>query len=86
MISRFYLEDYLSFKQIDVSFEKGLNVFTGPSGAGKSVLMSSILALFASTDTKAALSEISLEDLNIVDENYAIEADDEVTAADNSGE
>ena len=40
--SRFYLEDYLSFKQIDISFEKGLNVFTGPSGAGKSVLMSSI--------------------------------------------
>jgi len=78
LISRFYLEDYLSFKQIDVNFEKGLNVFTGPSGAGKSVLMSSILALFASTDTKAALSEVSLEDLNIEDENYAIEVDDDI--------
>ena len=55
MISRFYLEDYLSFKQIDVEFKKGLIVFTGPSGAGKSILMNSILSLFARTDAKAKL-------------------------------
>ena len=78
MISRFYLEDYLSFKQIDVTFKTGLNVFTGPSGAGKSVLMSSILALFGTTDTKAKLSEITLEDLKIEDENYSIEYDDDI--------
>lgn len=39
MITRFYLEDYLSFKKVDIEFNKGLIVFTGPSGAGKSILM-----------------------------------------------
>ena len=78
MISRFYLEDYLSFKQIDVEFQKGLVVFTGPSGAGKSVLMNSILSLFASTDAKAKLSEVILEDLSVDDENYSIQKDDDI--------
>ena len=78
MISRFYLEDYLSFKQIDVEFKKGLVVFTGPSGAGKSVLMNSILSLFASTDAKAKLSEVTLEELSLTDENYSIEKDDDI--------
>jgi DNA repair protein RecN (Recombination protein N) len=78
LISRFYLENYLSFKQIDIKFQKGLVVFTGPSGAGKSVLMNSILALFGSTDTKAALSEVSIEDLNVENENYAIEVNDDI--------
>jgi len=78
LISRFYLENYLSFEKIDLEFEKGLVVFTGPSGAGKSVLMSSILSLFGTTDSNAKLSEIVLDDLNISDENYSIEDDDEV--------
>lgn len=78
MISRFYLENYLSFEKVDLEFEKGLVVFTGPSGAGKSVLMSSILALFGSTDTNASLSEVLLEDLNLEDENYCIEKDDDI--------
>jgi DNA repair protein RecN (Recombination protein N) len=78
LISRFYLEDYLSFEKIDLEFQKGLVVFTGPSGAGKSVLMSSILALFGSTDSTAKLSEVLLEDLNIEDVNYSIEKEDEV--------
>lgn len=84
MISRFYLENYLSFKQVDLEFQKGLVVFTGPSGAGKSVLMNSILALFGATDTKATLSEISLEDLNISNENYAIETDDDIVIKQNT--
>jgi len=78
LISRFYLEDYLSFEKIDLEFKKGLVVFTGPSGAGKSVLMSSILALFGTTDSTAKLSEVLLEDLNIEDVNYSIEKDDEI--------
>ena len=78
MISRFYLEDYLSFKQIDLDFKRGLVVFTGPSGAGKSVLMSSLLALFASTETKAVMSEILIENLNISDENFSINKDDDI--------
>jgi DNA repair protein RecN (Recombination protein N) len=78
LISRFYLEDYLSFEQIDVEFNKGLNVFTGPSGAGKSILMSSILSLFGATQCDARLSELVLEDLNIEDENFAIQKDDDI--------
>ena len=78
MISRFYLENYLSFDKIDLEFDKGLVVFTGPSGAGKSVLMSSILSLFGTTDSNAKLSEIVLDDLGIEDENYSIENDDEI--------
>ena len=78
MISRFYLENYLSFDKIDLEFEKGLIVFTGPSGAGKSVLMSSILSLFANTDTKADLSEVVLEDLKITDENYSLNREDDI--------
>ena len=78
MINRFYLENYLSFDKIDLEFEKGLVVFTGPSGAGKSVLMSSILSLFGTSDNNAKLSEVVLEDLCIVDENYGIENDDDI--------
>ena len=85
MINRFYLENYLSFDKIDLEFDKGLVVFTGPSGAGKSVLMSSILSLFGTTDNNAKLSEIVLEDLNIVDDNYGIEKDDEIIIKQTTG-
>ncbi|MEA3512563.1 MAG: DNA recombination protein RecN [Campylobacterota bacterium] len=78
MITRFYLENYLSFNKVDLEFEKGLIVFTGASGAGKSVLMSSILSLFGTTDSTSKLSEITLEDIDISDENYAIEKDDDI--------
>ncbi len=78
LINRFYLEDYLSFKKVDLDFQKGLIVFTGPSGAGKSILFNSILALFASTEAKAALSEVVIEDIAIEDENFGIEKDDDI--------
>ena len=78
MISRFYLENYLSFNKVDLKFEKGLIVFTGPSGSGKSILMSAILALFGNTDSKASLSEVTLENLSVKDENFAIENNDDI--------
>ena len=78
MISRFYLKDFLSFQEVELEFDKGLVVFTGPSGAGKSVLLSSILSLFAHTDAKAALCEVLLEDLNIKNESFGIEKDDDI--------
>ncbi|MEA2017229.1 MAG: AAA family ATPase [Campylobacterota bacterium] len=84
MIGRFYLKNYLSFEQIDLEFNKGLVVFTGASGAGKSVLMNSILALFGTTDTKANLSEITLEDLNLEEENYDIDIDDDIVIKQNT--
>ncbi|MEA2049753.1 MAG: DNA recombination protein RecN [Campylobacterota bacterium] len=78
MITRFYLQDFLSFKEIDLEFNKGLIVFTGPSGAGKSIFMSSILSLIGATDTKAKLSEVTIEDLAIENENYSIAQDDDI--------
>ncbi|MEA3354422.1 MAG: AAA family ATPase [Campylobacterota bacterium] len=78
MINRFYLKDYLSFKEVELEFGKGLIVFTGPSGAGKSILINSILSQFGSSDSKAVLSEVVLEDINIKDENYSLEKDDDI--------
>jgi len=78
LINRFYLKDYLSFKKVELEFQKGLVVFTGASGAGKSVLMNSILALFGATDAKATLSEVTLDGLNISNENYDIEPFDDI--------
>ena len=77
MISRFYLKDYLSFKQLDCEFENGLIIFSGPSGAGKSILMNSILSLFGNGISKAKLSEVTIENSNITSENFSIEKNEE---------
>lgn len=84
MINRFYLKNYLSFKEVDLRFEKGLIVFTGPSGAGKSILFNSILTLFGSSDAKALLSEVVLEELSIENENYSITKDDDIIIKQNT--
>ncbi|WP_321470134.1 AAA family ATPase [Halarcobacter sp.] len=78
MINRIYLKDFLSFQEVDLELDKGLVVFTGPSGAGKSVLMQSILSLFAITEPKASLGEVTLLDLDIEDEAFDIQKGDEI--------
>ncbi len=60
MIERFYLRDFLSFKEAEMEFEKGLVVFTGPSGSGKSILMSSILGSLGLDEARAGLSEATI--------------------------
>ncbi len=60
MLERFYLKDLLSFKEVELEFHSGLNVFTGPSGSGKSVLMQSILSTMGLDEAKASLSELSV--------------------------
>ena len=61
MIDRLYFRDLVTFKEVELEFDKGLVVFTGPSGAGKSVLMSAILSGFGySTKGAAALCEMNL--------------------------
>jgi DNA repair protein RecN (Recombination protein N) len=77
MISRFYLKDYLSFDELECEFKNGLIVFSGPSGAGKSILMNSILALFGKIPNKAKLSEVCIENHNIVNEQYLINTNEE---------
>lgn len=60
MIERFYLKDYLSFKEIELNPTAGLIVFTGPSGSGKSILMKSILSSLGIDACEAALCESSV--------------------------
>lgn len=78
MINRIYLKDCLSFKEIDLEFKAGLNVFTGPSGAGKSILMQAILSLFSLSDVKSSLGEVLISDSNVTDEAYDIENSDDI--------
>lgn len=78
MIERFYLRDFLSFKEAELEFSKGLVVFTGPSGSGKSILMSSILASLGLDEAKAGLSEatinfpVNLDDIGIEEDDCTI--------------
>jgi len=78
MIERFYLRDFLSFKEAELEFERGLVVFTGPSGSGKSILMSAILASLGLDEAKAGLSEatinfpMKLEELGIEEDELTV--------------
>lgn len=75
MIERFYLKEYLSFKEVELDLKSGLVVFTGPSGSGKSILMNSVLATFGGESCDAALCESTVTwELEAQDD--AIEFDD----------
>ncbi|MEA1983045.1 MAG: AAA family ATPase, partial [Campylobacterota bacterium] len=75
MIERFYLKEYLSFKESELNLHNGLVVFTGPSGSGKSILMESILSSLGGATCEAALCESSVTwDINADD--IGIENDD----------
>ena len=71
MIERFYLKDFLSFKEAELELESGLVVFSGPSGSGKSILMDAILSSFALASCDASLCESSVA--WEIDEEYGIE-------------
>jgi DNA repair protein RecN (Recombination protein N) len=75
MIERFFLKDYLSFKEIELDLTPGLVVFTGPSGSGKSILMNSILSSVGAGACEASLcaSTVTWE---LDTENIGIESDD----------
>jgi len=75
MIERFYLKDYLSFKEAELNLETGLVVFTGPSGSGKSILMESILASIGVATCDASLCESSVT-WEIDSESTGIESDE----------
>ncbi|MEA1892478.1 MAG: AAA family ATPase [Campylobacterota bacterium] len=75
MIERFYLKDYLSFKEVELNPKSGLVVFTGPSGSGKSILMKSILASFGVDSCEASLCE-SCVTWELDTDNAGIEDDD----------
>jgi len=60
VIERFYLKEFLTFKEADLEFHPGLVVFTGPSGSGKSILMRSILASVGLDNVDAHICESSV--------------------------
>ncbi|MGE4396690.1 MAG: AAA family ATPase [Sulfurimonas sp.] len=75
MIERFYLKEYLSFKEVELDLKSGLVVFTGPSGSGKSILMSSILSSFGSGTCDASLCEATVS-WELDTDEHGIENDD----------
>jgi DNA repair protein RecN (Recombination protein N) len=75
MIEQFRLGEYLSFQNADVSFDKGLVVFTGPSGSGKSIFVDAMLGSFGLKKPLASMSESVVD--HVVDvENYGLDSDD----------
>ena len=72
MIERFYLKEFLTFKEADLEFHPGLVVFTGPSGSGKSILMRSILASVGLESVEAQICESSVT-WNIDEERYGLQ-------------
>jgi DNA repair protein RecN (Recombination protein N) len=72
MIERFYLKEFLSFKEAELEFHPGLIVFTGPSGSGKSILMRSILASVGLENVEAQICESSVSWL-IDEEQYGLQ-------------
>ncbi len=75
MIERFYLKNHLSFKEVEIKFDKNLIVFSGPSGAGKSILMDALLSLFGLKNAYASNIEATiLGDLGL--ELFGIDQDE----------
>lgn len=72
MIERFYLKEFLTFKEADLEFHPGLVVFTGPSGSGKSILMRSILASVGLDSVEAQICESSVTWM-IDEERYGLQ-------------
>ena len=75
MIERFYLKDFLSFKEVELNLNNGLVVFSGPSGSGKSILMNSILSSLGVSSCEASLCESSVT-WQLNGEDTGIENDD----------
>jgi len=72
MIERFYLKNYLSFKEAELDLACGLVVFTGPSGSGKSILMDSILSSVGLSSCEAGVCE-SVVSWQIDEDKYGIQ-------------
>jgi DNA repair protein RecN (Recombination protein N) len=72
VIERFYLKEFLTFKEADLEFHPGLIVFTGPSGSGKSILMRSILASVGLENVEAQVCESSVS-WSIDEERYGLQ-------------
>lgn len=78
MITRLYIKNCLSFEELELEFNGGLNIFTGPSGAGKSILMREILAIFGLEDIKSELAEVNLNNSRVKNEEFDISFEEDI--------
>ena len=53
MIYSLNINNFIIFKQAEVNFKKGLNIFTGETGAGKSLIVDSINLLLGGKSNKS---------------------------------
>lgn len=89
MLSRLLIKNYALIDNLDISFDKGLNIITGETGAGKSILMGALgLVLGNRAEGKQFFNEekkcviegyfsISSYDLKVFFEENDLEYDDE---------
>lgn len=75
MIERFFLKNYLSFKEVELNLSNGLVVFTGPSGSGKSILINSILSSLGNLSCEASICESSTS-WDFDEDEYGLECED----------
>jgi len=59
MLSRLYIRNYAIIREVEVSFDKGLNIITGETGAGKSILVGALGLILGSRADSAALLDTS---------------------------
>lgn len=52
MLSRLYIQNIAVIEKVEVSFEKGLNIFTGETGAGKSIVIDAINAVLGNRTSR----------------------------------
>ncbi|MFZ0532441.1 MAG: DNA repair protein RecN [Anaerolineales bacterium] len=48
MLSELHIEDFAIISHLDLSFNRGLNIFTGETGAGKSIIIDAVEAILGS--------------------------------------
>src|SRR4030066_717786 len=48
MLSELHIENFAIISQLDLKFNRGLNIFTGETGAGKSIIIDAVEAILGS--------------------------------------
>lgn len=75
MISSLHIRNYALIEQIDIEFDKGLNIITGETGAGKSIILGALnLLLGERADTRIVRDN---KQKSIIEAEFIIETPDE---------